>query len=327
MCEQCNNPFEIVDENAVCNCNSVAGTIPQADSKCLTLADITQIFNSLKGDDWGDQVIELCLLPGREGQMVSPFTGNGTPENPLCINQDWWILFIQNHMTQGLPDVLAIDNSITGGTATDPSMIFQTTSVLTTTPQPGALEYNGNSLFITDNNGVRTDLMQTNRIYKIYPRDYNTPHPSTFNLTHSFVLTGMNLTYDPNPITAQHALLEFWPEISIFPGTTSGQLIEIFIEGTKVYELRTIATIAINQFVCGKFTISQDSKYHTTFLVRGEFATVDAAGVTVNQTISTQFTSSNANFTIQINASAAFSSRIGATFTLDKKQFDHFYNQ
>jgi len=327
-CSNCSNPFEISDNSVSCNCGSVQGVIPQADFPCLTIEEITQMFSNMEGDNWGTQVVQTCQVIVGEGTLFNPITGDGTEENPLCIDDEWLAYMISQFAPNpGLGDVLAINNLALPGDPFVPPLVFDSSSTLTITPQAGALEFDGVSLYITDNNGVRLNLMETNRLYKIYPRDYNTTDPSTFNLSHSFPLTGIDITYDPYIITAQSTLIEFWPEISIFPGTTSGQVIELFIENTKVYRLVTSGAIATNLLVCGKVTISQDSKYVNKFIVRGEYASVDAAGNTTIQTISTSFTSSNAVFTMRFEASATFKSRIGGTLTVDKKQYDHFFYQ
>lgn len=264
-CEKCNNPFEIVDDSISCNCNSVEGTIPQSDSKCLSLGEISQFFSTLKGDNWGDQSVETCELINRDGNAVSPFTGNGTAESPLCINQDWWLTFLQLN-----------------------------------TPSYS--------------------------VYKIAQKEYNTSNPGAISLTNNIVLTGIDLTYVTDPVLANCALFEFWPEIFLLEETASSEAIEIFVEDTKVYELRTTATISSEVFVCGKISMIQDSKAPNTFLVRGEYSTVNNAGVTSNQIVSTTFTSSNTNFTVQIKASGNLLAKISGTFRLDKKPNAHFYS-
>ena len=225
--------------------------------------------------------------------------------------------------TPTLANVLTQGNQAIAGTATNPPIVMQP-GTLTTTPQTGAVEYDGIGYYITDSTGVRHDLTQTNRIFKIYSLDYDSYDSDS---THTYTLIGWNASYsgDANSAPTIASTMDF--EITVPSGTPAGTVVTVQLQGTTIYTLTVTGAVANDSYVIGMTVINQDIKYPNLYYIRGAVETIDSSGsVSSRNTAYRLYPESFSNPTLVLSVSNSGGSivRIGSTYTIDKKQQGHW---
>lgn len=217
-----------------------------------------------------------------------------------------------------LAQVLTTGNVTIVGTSSVPPIKFPV-GVLNTTPQPGALEYDGVSLYITDNNGVRNDLIQTNRVFKVYSRDYNTGTQDG-TAYGPYTLIGWNAQYINDPTYAPAIACMMTIEITLSPGAV-GQYISVEFQGIEVYRLNVPSGTSGEVYAIGNVFINQDIKYPDMWYVKGAVESVDTSGHVTNTyyTAFRLYSQSFTNPTLKLISNGGWA-RIGANYTIDKKQ-------
>jgi hypothetical protein len=217
-----------------------------------------------------------------------------------------------------LAAVLTNGNQAIAGTTTTPPIVM-TAGPLTTTAVKGAVEYDGVGFYITDSLGVRHDLTQTDRVFKIYTRDY-----SQTDSTLTYTLTNWNATYVDNPDNARNISSVIYFEITVPGGTNAGTVITGTLAGQVIYTLTVTEDTQNDAYVIGQTVVNQDIKYPQLYYVRGATETINAAGQigTVNtayRMYPVTFTNPTLTFTVS-GLSDNSLIRMGATYTVDKKQ-------
>lgn len=201
------------------------------------------------------------------------------------------------------------------GTATAGTAPLKLTSgTLLTTPEAGAIEYDGTGYFFTDAAGVRRNLTQTDRVFKIYPWDYHTD-------TLDFEMYGWNAEYVSDPTYAPSILATIDVEITVTSGTPAGTVISATFEGQTVYTLTVTGTAATDYYVIGSIRINQDIKYPYIYYIKGAAETIDGTGLVSTTNTAYRFTSDSfINPMIEFGTTSSSLARIGCTYTVDKKQ-------
>ncbi len=215
-----------------------------------------------------------------------------------------------------LATVLTQGNLAIAGTAVKPPIVMQR-GVLNTTTQPGAVEYDGHALFITDSLGMRHDLTQTDRVFKIYALDYNNGNPNN----HTYTLIGWNIDYNTDLTNAHSLVSTIDIEITLPTGTPAGTVVTVQLQGVVVYTLTVQSAISINnRYAIGTIKVNQDLKYPTIFYIKGATETISSTGLIGSTNTATQLTSSVLNPTLSFSVSGTALVRVGSTYTIDKKQ-------
>lgn len=277
---------------------------------------------------------DLLKISTQDNGFEIQLAGDGSPANPLTAKlkqqgaTDGQVLIWSNAQGKWIPSnassnssfaqVLAVGNISTAGTASTPPFKFPTSSVLTTTPQPGAVEYDGVSMYITDNNGVRQDVVQTNRVFKVYSRDYNTGTQDGAAYG-PYTLIGWDAQYVNDPTYAPAIACLMNIEITL-SGASAGQYISVEFQGTEVYRLN-IPNGVSTAYVIGTVLINQDIKYPDMWYVKGAVESIDSSA-TITSSVNKAFRlypQSFTNPTLKLISNGGWS-RIGANYTIDKKQ-------
>ncbi|WP_133994701.1 hypothetical protein [Dinghuibacter silviterrae] len=221
-------------------------------------------------------------------------------------------------ITPTLASVLTAGNQAIAGTTTAPPIVM-TAGPITTTPVKGAVEYDGVGFYITDSLGIRHDLTQTNRVFKIYTRDY-----SQTDSTLTYTLTNWNATYVSNPDYARNISSVIWFETTVPGGTNAGTVITGSLAGQTIYTLTVTEDTQNDAYVIGECVVNQDIKYPNLYYVRGATETINGAGVvTTTNTAYRMYPETFTNPTLTFTISGLSDNsliRTGATYTVDKKQ-------
>jgi len=220
-----------------------------------------------------------------------------------------------------LASVLAQGNYAIAGTATNPPIVMLP-GTLTTTPQRGAVEYDGVGYYITDSTGARHDLTQTDRIFKIYSQDYDQLSPSF-----TYTLIGWNATYVNDPTFAHTVVSTMDIEVTLPVGTPGGSVVTVQFQGSTIYSLTVTGTLTKEAYVIGTVHINQDIKYPEMYFLRGATETIDGSGVLTGTNSGFRLypqSFSNPSLTLSMSAGpmppSGLWGRIGCTYTVDKKQ-------
>lgn len=212
-----------------------------------------------------------------------------------------------------LSDVLSSGNTAIAGTTGQAPLVMQQGDLLTS-PQPGAVEYDGVGFYITDAQGVRHNLTQTDRVFKVYPWDYN-------NDTLYFGLIGWNVQYIDDPTYAPTVISTINVEITVPGGTQAGSIITAIFEGQPVYTLTVTGNASTDYYVIGTVQVNQDIKYPEIFYIKGATETINSAGLV--QSTNTAYLFNSDGFTnpyLAFGSTAPSLIRIGCTYTVDQKQ-------
>ncbi|HLZ86509.1 MAG TPA: hypothetical protein VKQ52_04700 [Puia sp.] len=234
------------------------------------------------------------------------------------VNADWNAIsgpaqILNKPGTPMLSDVLTAGNLAIPGTTTQAPIVMQLGDLLTT-PQAGAVEYDGLALYITDGQSVRHNLTQTDRVFKVYSWDYN-------NDTLFFSLTGWDVQYVGDPTYAPTVASTIDVEITVTGGTPAGSVITMQFEGQTVYTLTVTETAGTDYYVIGTVKVNQDIKYPEVFYIKGAVETINGAGSIQSANTAYRYTSDGfTNPVLTFGSSASTLIRIGCTYTVDKKQ-------
>jgi len=233
------------------------------------------------------------------------------------------------------PDTLNINKAlkyIPPSTSQGPTILQA--APLINPPQPGTIEYDGNSYYITDSNSVRHDLVRSDRVYKINTGNYD-PFVNDLNRSWTFQLIGWDVDYSSasdyySTLDIRHSLVSTIDiEITIPAGAPVGTLVTVQLQDSTVYTLTVAEQPAQDVYVIGTVHVNQDVGDPTVFYVKGAAETVASTGiVTTTNTGRRLYPASFANptltFSIGSNTFPPNTIKIAATYTVDKKPNAHW---
>lgn len=244
--------------------------------------------------------VNPTITSAADFRAIEVATGKSVFNGPVSINTSV-------SPTAGL---LVGAGSATAGTAP----VKLTAGPILTTPESGAIEYDGTGYYFTDASGVRRNLAQTDRIFKIYSRDYTDD-------TIPYNLIGWDVQYVSDPELAPTIVSTIDIEITLVAGTPAGTIVTAIFNGQPVYTLTVSGTLASEAYVIGTVKVNQDIKYPTMFYIKGATETINGAGVVTSTNTAFRIQDSFTNPPLWFGVSNSGNMvRIGSTYTVDKKQ-------
>ena len=312
------------------------------------------------------RAIIICILAFPVNTLFSQYVYTIKADSVKITNCDSAELIIENH-TQGVPgflynkgngrtefhrvlialndslylfgpDTLNINKAlkyIPPSTSQGPTVLQP--APLIDPPQPGTIEYDGASYYITDSNSIRHDLVRSDRIYKINTGYYD-PFVNDYNRSWTFPLIGWDVDYtgisDPfSHLDNRHTLVSTMDiEITVPAGTLAGTVVTAQLQDSTVYTLTVLQQPVNDIYVIGTVHVNQDLGDPTVFYVKGATETITSTGTIGTTNIGRRiYPASFANPTLTFSVGGATSYptsiRIAASYTVDKKPNAHWLDR
>ena len=164
--------------------------------------------------------------------------------------------------------------------------------------------------------GGGTSVVTLNRVFKVYSLDYGSGSP----MSHTYTLIGWNVDYSAFTDTAHTITTTIEIEMTLPQSTPAGTVISITFQGTTIYTMTVTSALTAEHYAIGTVKVNQDIKYPTQFYIKGAVESITGDGVIT--TTNTAYRYSGALFsnpTMIFSSSTTSLTRIGATYTVDKK--------